>query len=97
MASPTSVIARDDTLLGVCFALGEDFGFSPLFLRLPLATILLWSPAAAIVVYAVFAAIVGVSRWIAPLPLALPLPVEAADAKASERPDERREELPLAA
>jgi phage shock protein PspC (stress-responsive transcriptional regulator) len=93
MASPTSVVARDDTLLGVCYALGEDFGFNPLFLRLPLAMILLWSPAAAIVVYAVFAAVVGVSRWIAPLPLA----VEAAEAKASERSVEPREELPLAA
>ena len=39
MASAGSIIARDDTLLGVCFALGEDFGFNPVYLRVPLGEI----------------------------------------------------------
>ena len=30
----TSLIARDDTFLGVCQALGDDLGFNPLWLRL---------------------------------------------------------------
>ena len=35
-----SIIARDDTLLGVCQAIGEDFGFHPNFLRVLFAGIL---------------------------------------------------------
>ena len=28
---------RSHTILGVCEAIGEDFGFNPVFLRIPLA------------------------------------------------------------
>lgn len=69
MSSARSIVARDDTLLGVCFALGEDFGFNPVFLRALLAVIVLWSLPAALAVYASLGALVAVSRWIAPNPL----------------------------
>jgi phage shock protein PspC (stress-responsive transcriptional regulator) len=91
MASEGSIIARDDTLLGVCFAIGQDFGFNPLYLRILFAVVLFWSPAAAFGGYAVLGAIVALSRRIAPDPA----PVEAAPQADCE--SEPREELPLAA
>lgn len=60
--------ARDHTLLGICEALGEDFGINPLLLRLPLAVCLLFAPLAVIGVYAGLGVIVAVSRLIAPNP-----------------------------
>ena len=38
------VWARDHTILGICEALGEDLGFNPVFLRVPLAVCLLLNP-----------------------------------------------------
>jgi len=35
---------RSHTILGVCEGIGEDFGISPLFIRVPLAAMVLWSP-----------------------------------------------------
>ena len=32
---------RSHTILGVCEAIGEDFGFNPTFLRVPLAAMVL--------------------------------------------------------
>lgn len=93
MANARSIIARDDTLLGVCFALGQDFGFDPLYLRILFAMVLFWSPAAAFGGYAVLGAIVAFSRWAAPDPL----PAEVAAAGASECLGEPCDELPLAA
>lgn len=90
MATAGSIVARDDTLLGVCFAIGEDFGFNPLYLRILFAVVLFWSPVAAFGGYAVLGAVVAFSRWLAPVP--------AAEAEAlAESPDEPCEELRLAA
>jgi phage shock protein PspC (stress-responsive transcriptional regulator) len=87
MASTGSIIARDDTLLGVCFALGEDFGFNPVYLRVALAVIVLWSLPAALGAYAALGLLVAVSRRLAPNP---PV-VEAESAEDSDAPcDEYR-------
>lgn len=93
MARAGSIIARDDTLFGVCFALGQDFGFNPLYLRILFAIVLFWSPAAAFGGYAVLGAVVAVSRWLAPDPL----PAEAGVSDESECGDEPCDELRLAA
>lgn len=93
MATYRSIAARDDTLLGVCFALGEDFGFNPLYLRVPLGAIVLWSLPLALAAYAALGVMVAVSRWIAPDPA----PAEAPAANDSDSGEEPREELPLAA
>ena len=61
-------LARDDTLLGVCQALGEDFGFNPFYLRLTLGVALLWNPVAVIGGYAAAALVVAVTRLIVPEP-----------------------------
>jgi hypothetical protein len=85
-----SILARDDTLLGFCFAIGQDFGFDPLYLRILFAVVLFWSPAGAFGGYALLGAIVALSRWLAPDPI----PAEAA---RSECEDGRCENLRLAA
>lgn len=57
---------RSHTILGVCEALGEDFGFNPVFLRVPLAASVIWSPTYAIGAYFALGLIVLVSRLLAP-------------------------------
>ena len=66
--STPSLIARDHTLFGVCEALGEDFGFNPLYLRVPLAVGLLWNPIAIVAAYAAAGVLVFLTRWISPNP-----------------------------
>lgn len=87
-----NVLTRPDTLLGVCQAIGEDFGFNPLILRLAFALPLFWNPYVAVAAYLALGAIVAVTRWIAPNPsVAKPAaPVETAEPqseKAAEQPD----------
>jgi phage shock protein PspC (stress-responsive transcriptional regulator) len=93
MAFADSVVARDDTLLGSCHALGEDFGFNPFYLRLLVAGVLFYSPVAALAIYTGLTALVTLSRWIAPNPLSLP---EAAPKEHAAAP-EADHDLPLAA
>lgn len=92
MASSGSIVARDDTLLGICFALGEDFGFNPVYLRVVLALVVLWSLPTAIGAYAALGVPVAFSRWLAPDPAS-----EAAGPEALEVAETPQHELPLAA
>lgn len=73
-----SLIAREDTLLGVCQALGEDFGFNPLPLRIAFAVPLIWFPTLVIGTYLALGAAVLVSRLVAPDPRSRVAHVEAA-------------------
>ena len=57
---------RSHTILGVCEALGEDFGFNPVFLRIPLAASVIWNPLIAIGTYFALGAVVLVSRLLFP-------------------------------
>lgn len=63
-----SLIAREDTFFGVCAGLGEDFGFSPTYLRLAFAALLFFNPLAGLGAYAAAGAVVLLSRLIAPNP-----------------------------
>jgi phage shock protein PspC (stress-responsive transcriptional regulator) len=63
---------RSHNILGVCEAIGEDFGFNPVLLRVPFAASVLWSPTWAIVAYFALGAIVLASRLIAPKAKATP-------------------------
>ena len=51
-----------DNIFGVCAALGEDFGFNPLYLRLALAVTLLVSPKIMLISYAAAGIVVLVSH-----------------------------------
>lgn len=66
--SQPNLIARDDTFLGVCEALGEDFGFNPIYLRVALGIGLIWNPLAVIAAYLAAGAVVALSRLVAPNP-----------------------------
>ena len=66
--SQPSVFARDHTILGVCEALGEDLGFNPVFLRVPLAVCLLLNPWAVVATYAGLGILVAFTRLVAPNP-----------------------------
>ena len=41
--NPVALPMRPHTILGVCEAIGEDFGFNPVLLRIPFAAGVLWS------------------------------------------------------
>ena len=74
-AETLSPIRRPHTILGVCEAIGEDFGFNPLFLRVIFAAGLFFSPTGVIAAYLGLGLIVGLSRWISPVPSATPAAV----------------------
>lgn len=61
-----SLPLRNDTFLGVCQALGEDFGFHPNWLRVALSAGLLWNPYAVIGTYLGIGVIVAFSRFFFP-------------------------------
>jgi phage shock protein PspC (stress-responsive transcriptional regulator) len=82
---------RSHTILGVCEAVGEDFGFNPIFLRIPFAASVLWSPLWAIVAYFAFGAIVLLSRVL------FPKPKVAAPTEAKADPANEEQELAKAA
>lgn len=90
--SQHNLFTRPDTMLGICQGLGEDFGFSPTWLRVGLAILLYFNPAAAVGAYAAGGAIVLVSRLAFPKPRKAPA-AAATQAEALPEP----EPLPLAA
>ena len=59
---------REDTFLGVCQAIGEDFGFNPLLLRLAFAGGMFWNLTATLGAYAALGLIVLASRLLSPNP-----------------------------
>ena len=79
---------RSHTILGVCEAIGEDFGFNPTFLRIPFAASVLYSPMWAIIAYFALGAVVLGSRLLFPKANA-----DAAQAASIEAPvaNEQRE------
>ena len=57
---------RNDTVLGVCEAIGQDLGFHANWLRIAFALAFYWSPSAVIGTYLALGAIVLASRLIFP-------------------------------
>ncbi|HYG28596.1 MAG TPA: PspC domain-containing protein [Allosphingosinicella sp.] len=92
-----SVFTREDTLFGVCFALGADFGFDPTWLRLLFAILLFWSPVAAVGAYAGVGMLVALSRWLAPDPVDAAAEADNGEAWARGPAEAEPEDLPLAA
>ena len=78
-ATEPALPLRSDTMLGVCEALGQDFGFNPNYLRIALGSLVLWNPVAAIGIYLGLGAVVALSRWLAPAQRPAAAPQLAAD------------------
>ena len=95
----TALPLRDHTILGVCEAIGEDFGFNPTFLRVPLAACVLVSIKYAIAGYLVLGVIVLVSRLMFPKPKVETVPTVATQVEpsSSSANSEGAEALPIAA
>jgi phage shock protein C len=92
-AAQSNVFTRDDTFFGICQALGEDFGFSPNWLRLAMGVGLLFAPLATLAAYAGAGVLVVLSRLIAPDPRRA-APAAAAEAvEAAETPRADNETL----
>ena len=69
MESQVSQVAlplRSHTILGVCEAVGEDFGFNPVFLRIPFAASVMYSPMLALGTYLALGLAVLGSRLLFP-------------------------------
>ena len=81
MTSHTPLPLRNDTILGVCEAIGQDFGFNPLWLRLAFIAPLFFAPAATIAAYFGLGVVVAIVRYFAP---DRPASEQVIDAKAVE-------------
>ena len=84
---------RSHTILGVCEAIGEDFGFNPVFLRIPLAASVIWNPMVAFGVYFGLGVVVLASRLLFPKAKA----EAVVDAHAEAAPVNEQRELAKAA
>lgn len=80
MTDPHTAAPHQDNLFGICNALGEDFGFNPLWLRLALATAFLFRPEITVAGYFAVGAIILATR------LAFPNPKAAADTRPAPAP-----------
>jgi len=78
---------RSHTILGVCEAIGEDFGFNPTFLRIPFAASVLYSPIWAIGTYLALGVVVLASRLIFPKPVSPEPRKRSETTPANEQPE----------
>ena len=92
MTKTTPLPLRNDTILGVCEAIGRDFGFNPLWLRLAFIAPLFFAPTLTIAAYFAIGALVGLVNWFAP---DKPASEQLVDVKATRV--EEDEALPMAA
>lgn len=93
MTKTTPLPLRNDTILGVCEAIGRDFGFNPLWLRLAFIAPLFFAPTLTILAYFGLGAVVGLINWFAPN---VPAAEQVVDVKATQV-FEDDDALPIAA
>ena len=94
----SNLMLRNDTILGVCEAIGRDFGFNPNWLRIPLAGGVLISPIASFGIYFALGIAVLLSRLIAPAPRRqIAASPQAAAQPQGRTADNSQEELSAAA
>ena len=61
-----NLLLRNDTILGVCEAIGRDFGINPNWLRVAFCAPIYWNPMLVIGAYLGLGVIVAVSRFAFP-------------------------------
>lgn len=89
--------ANKDNLLGICHAIGEDFGFNPIFLRIPLAAMIIVNAKWTLIAYAAMGVVVLASRLLIRKPKAKPASVTVIEGVATRREPQSAEELAIAA
>ncbi len=88
-----NLFLRNDTIFGVCEAIGQDLGFHPNWLRVTLALGLFWNATYVIAFYLAAGVVVAASRWLFP-----DVQVPAAEPVRSAGPaNTNKESLSLAA
>lgn len=91
----TNLFRRRDTFFGICEAVGQDFGFNPLWLRLAFIAPLFFFPMQTFMAYFLLGGAVLASRLLFPARTAEAAP--ALTAIAGDVPAEQRGDLALAA
>jgi phage shock protein PspC (stress-responsive transcriptional regulator) len=93
-----NLFTRNDTMLGVCEALGQDFGFNPQFLRAALAVLLIPFPVQVIASYITAGIVVAIARFVFPVPRrAAAAPAASVTLAAETKPVEQPAQVELAA
>jgi phage shock protein C len=62
----TALPLRNDTIFGICEGIGEDFGISANWIRVPLCALVIWSPIASVAIYLGLGVAVAASRLLFP-------------------------------
>ncbi len=62
----TNIAFRNDTIFGVCEAIGQDFGFNPNWLRIAFCAPVFWNPAFVIGAYLALGIVVAATRFAFP-------------------------------
>ena len=62
MTTQTMLPLRHDTILGVCEAIGQDFGFNPTWLRLAFIAPIFFAPVWTVAAYLVLGVLVAATR-----------------------------------
>jgi phage shock protein PspC (stress-responsive transcriptional regulator) len=65
-ANTTNLMLRNDTILGVCEALGQDFGINPTWLRVAFCVPVFWNPLAVIGAYMALGLVIAATRYAFP-------------------------------
>lgn len=92
----TNLFRRHDTFFGICEAVGQDFGFDPLYLRLAFIAPLFFFPAQTFAAYFALGIVVLASRLIFPAKRRAAAQLAPA-ADTTLEPAEKTDEFALAA
>lgn len=93
----TNLFQRRDTFFGICEAVGQDFGFNPLWLRLAFVAPLFFFPVQTFAGYFGLGLVVLASRLLFPAKTAAAAQPALSAVEASAQPAEQIEDLALAA
>lgn len=93
----TNLFQRRDTFLGICEAVGQDFGFNPLWLRLAFVAPLFFFPVQTFIGYFALGLVVLASRLIFPAKTAATAQPALGAVETAGRPAQKAEEFALAA
>ncbi|WP_232014696.1 PspC domain-containing protein [Sphingopyxis sp. EG6] len=98
MANETSnLFNRRDTFFGICEAVGQDFGFNPLWLRLAFVAPLFFFPVQTFIGYFALGGVVLASRLLFPAKSAAPAAPALAAVETTAETSQKTEEFALAA